>query len=120
MKRCLVLLALTLAATAAHAQAFRCGTKLVTEGSTRSEVVAKCGEPTDVQHSSVLVPPIEWIHGRPFQTGYGLIEVPVEVWLYNLGPSKLMRQIRFEEGKVVRIETLGYGYIDNGNGDRSR
>lgn len=29
---------------------------------------------------------------------------------YNLGPQKLMRRIVFEDGAVVDIETLGYGY----------
>jgi hypothetical protein len=36
--------------------------------------------------------------------------VSVESWIYNLGPNKLMRRIRFEDGIVVQIETLGYGY----------
>jgi hypothetical protein len=34
----------------------------------------------------------------------------VEVWIYNFGPNKLMQRIRFEDGVVVRIESLGYGY----------
>jgi len=38
------------------------------------------------------------------------IEIPVETWIYNLGPNKLMRSIRFEGGFVVDIDTLGYGY----------
>ena len=29
---------------AAHADAFRCGTRLVVEGTTRGEVLARCGE----------------------------------------------------------------------------
>jgi Protein of unknown function (DUF2845) len=32
--------------------------------------------------------------------------------VYNLGPSKLMRRLRFEDGKLVDIETLGYGYYE--------
>ncbi len=39
------------------------------------------------------------------------IEMPVELWTYNFGPNKFMRRIRFEDGLVVEIETLGYGYI---------
>ena len=42
--------------------------------------------------------------------GEDFIEVPVEIWLYNLGPNKLMRRLRFEGGYVVDIDTLGYGY----------
>ena len=115
MKRLLALLFVTAAAGSVQAQAFRCGTKLVTEGNTRGEVVAKCGDPTEVDHSSILVQPLVWIHGRPVQVGNALVEVPVEVWLYNLGPNKLMRRVRFEDGKVVAIETLGYGYVSNNN-----
>jgi hypothetical protein len=44
--------------------------------------------------------------------GDGFIEIPVDVWVYNLGPSKLMRRIRFEDGRVVAIDTLGYGYVE--------
>ena len=39
-----------------------------------------------------------------------MVEVPVEVWTYNFGPYKLMRRVRFVDGLVEEIETLGYGY----------
>ena len=42
-----------------------------------------------------------------------MIEIPVEVWIYNLGADKLMQQIRFEDGKVVDIDSLGYGYNED-------
>ncbi len=97
-------------AAASPAFAFRCGTKLVTEGDTRSEVIQKCGDPVEIDRRSIFRQPLYWIHGRPYYVGNGVVEIPVEVWIYNFGPSKLMRQIRFEDGKVVDIETLGYGY----------
>jgi hypothetical protein len=91
--------------------AMRCGTKLVTEGDTRSEVALKCGEPTEVlPHKSVLRRPVIWRHGRPFFIGDDFIEIEVESWIYNLGPNKLMRRLRFEDGVLAEIETLGYGY----------
>jgi hypothetical protein len=37
------------------------------------------------------------------------------VWLYNLGPHQVMRRVRFQDGRVVAIETLGYGYIKGDN-----
>jgi len=40
----------------------------------------------------------------------GYVEVPIEIWTYNFGPYKLMRQVRFVDGVVDEIETLGYGY----------
>ena len=112
MKRAFAAMVVGLLVTsAAFADGFRCGTKLVTEGASRSEVAAKCGEPTDVVNArSVFRRPVIWGYGRPYYVGEDFIEVPVEVWTYNLGPNKLMRQLRFEGGVVVDIDTLGYGY----------
>jgi hypothetical protein len=91
--------------------AFRCGNKLVSEGDSRAEVAAKCGEPTEVlMQSSVFRRPMIWSDGRPYFIGEDFIEVPVEIWIYNLGPNKLMRRLRFEGGIVTEIETLGYGH----------
>jgi hypothetical protein len=110
MKRVAAVLVLGLLACS-PAFAFRCGTKLVSEGDTRSQVVAKCGEPTDItQQGSVFRRPVIWNHGRRYYIGEDSIEIPVETWVYNLGPNKLMRRVRFEGGVVVDIATLGYGY----------
>jgi hypothetical protein len=101
---------LVVVATPARADGFRCGTKLVVEGATRGEVIARCGEPTDVERRSILRRPVLWRHGRPYYLSDDLVEVPVETWTYNLGPNKLMRRLRLEDGVVVDIDTLGYGY----------
>ncbi|HZF14895.1 MAG TPA: DUF2845 domain-containing protein [Steroidobacteraceae bacterium] len=91
--------------------AFRCGNKLVLEGDTRSEVINKCGEPDEVTRKTMLRAPIYWYYGTPITVGGVDIEIPVEIWLYNLGPSRLMQRLRFEDGELVDIETLGYGYL---------
>jgi len=110
MKRTALVLAFGLLATS-PAFAFRCGTKIVSEGDTRSQVAAKCGEPDDVVNQrSVLRRPVIWTRGRPYYIGEDFIEIPVETWVYNLGPNKLMQRVIFEGGVVVDIETLGYGY----------
>lgn len=97
--------------TASPAFAFRCGTRLVSEGDTREAVAAKCGEPTEVvTMRSVFRRPVFWSRGRPYYLGEDTIEIPVESWIYNLGPNKLMQRVRFEAGVVAEIETLGYGY----------
>jgi hypothetical protein len=68
-----------------------------------------CGSPADVQHS-VLV------NGTTVRSGDGTrntvgAEVPVETWTYNRGPNQLTVRIRFQDGKVVAIETLHeYGH----------
>lgn len=100
-------------AAALPAHALRCGTQLVHEGDTRGQVLAKCGEPADVERRSVWRRPIVWIGGHPFFASRDLVEIPIEVWIYNLGPNKLMRRLRFEDGLVVEIETLGYGYLED-------
>jgi hypothetical protein len=112
MKRTAALMVLGfLAVSPAFADGMRCGTKLVGEGASRAEVAAKCGEPTDViERRTVMRRPVIWDYGRPMYVGEDYVEVPVEVWLYNLGPNKLMRRITFEGGYVIEIETLGYGY----------
>jgi hypothetical protein len=95
---------------AGPAQAFRCGSHIVHEGDPRARVAKICGEPSEVSHRSIWRRPAVWRYGRPYYVPGGEIEVPVETWIYNLGPNKLMRRIRFEDGIVVEIETLGYGY----------
>ena len=111
MNRAAFMLVLSLLASAPALAGFRCGSKLINEGATRSEVAAKCGEPTEVvTHQSLYRRPMIWNYGRPYYVGNDYLEVPVESWIYNLGPNKLMRRLRFEDGIVVEIETLGYGY----------
>jgi uncharacterized protein DUF2845 len=111
MKRVLALIAFGLIVASPAFAGLRCGTKLVSEGDTSGEVAAKCGEPTDVvRMKSVFRRPVIWVYGRPQYIGEDYIEIPVEAWVYNLGPNKLMRRLVFEDGVVSKIETLGYGY----------
>lgn len=105
------------AAGSAHADAMRCGSRLVSDGATRSEVRDFCGEPSDVVTRTILRRPYYNLHGRAIYFGDGLIEVPVEVWTYNFGPYKLMRRVRFVDGVVEEIETLGYGYHERAERD---
>jgi Protein of unknown function (DUF2845) len=105
----LVALLLAIAAPAS-ADGLRCGSKLVTTGDPRSKVRQFCGEPTDVQTRSILRRPYFNFGGRGYTYGDGYVEIPVEIWTYNFGPYKLMREIRFVDGRVENIETLGYGY----------
>jgi uncharacterized protein YvpB len=41
------------------------------------------------------------------------VEIPIEVWTYNFGPYKLMRQVQFINGRIDEILTMGYGYNAN-------
>lgn len=99
-------------AAPAHADSMRCGSRLIRDGDARTEVRAFCGEPADVQTRTILRRPTYTVGGRIFYSGDGLIEIPVETWTYNFGPNKLMRRVKFVDGVVDDVETLGYGYND--------
>ena len=102
--------ALVLIALPCAADSFRCGPSLVKDGDAASDVIARCGEPTQVSSRLVLRPPTVWRYGRVVRVAGGDIEVRVETWVYNFGPNKLMQQLEVEDGRVTRMETLGYGH----------
>ena len=88
----------------------RCGTRLITDGDSAGKLRSLCGEPASISRTSILRSRLVWLNGRPLRTGYGHVEVPVETWEYNFGPSRLILRVRIEDGRVVDIDTLGYGY----------
>jgi len=109
--RRLLLLGVLAAAAAQAGETLRCGNDLITEGDELARVRRLCGEPADVQRSTEWRAPTLWIDGRLVRAAGGDREVPVEIWTYNFGPSRFMRRLRFEDGLVVEIESLGYGYV---------
>jgi hypothetical protein len=106
------LLALCAAAATISANArddgLRCGSKLVVIGDTRDSVRHKCGDPADITHSTEVRRPSFAYRGRLFYEDE--VAVEVENWVYNLGPNKFMRRVRFVDGIVEDIESLDYGY----------
>ena len=71
---------------------FRCGTKLVRVGDTKTDILKKCGSPT-------LETP-----GRDATGG-------ADVWTYNQGSGKTMRILRFTGPKVTAIDSSNnYGF----------
>jgi hypothetical protein len=103
---------------ASDALALRCGSRLIKEEMLESEVVALCGEPVSTRHLGYVLRPsfirrpagISSLAGtRHVYSGFHN-ELLVKEMLFNFGPRKLMRLIRFEGGRVVSIETAGYGH----------
>lgn len=103
------------------AHALRCGGKLVIEGMLQVEVVAHCGEPTAIRERGFAVrafTPIELMR-RPgveavrFGPGDFYQHILVTEFIYNFGPSRLMRRLTFEGGVLKDIETLDYGYHED-------
>lgn len=89
------------------AHAFRCGSRLVRDGMHESEVKAICGEPVSQRTLGYVIR--SYFHRGHAYGGYNR-EVLVTEFVYNFGPRKLMRKLRFEGGILTSIETIGYGY----------
>lgn len=107
-------------AYSSSAQAFRCGQKLVREEMHELEVRKICGTPETTKSLGFVIRavPIQRHRGIDgFSTtrdfGYGQIseQVALTEYVYNFGPRKLMRRLLFEGGILVRIETVGYGFV---------
>lgn len=118
------LIALLLLGISAEASAMRCGSKLVLRDDPQAKVLRYCGEPAYItqryiHRSTVFVPRRRTsldANGRLRSNETAALnhaypsEVLVEEWTYNFGPQKLMRLVRFENGLVVNVRELGYGY----------
>jgi hypothetical protein len=102
-------LLLALAPVLANGQSLQCSDRVISTGASRAEVAGLCGDPAQVDHKTIYnsvsaaTPGLNVVAGA---TG----EIQVELWTYNFGPDKLMQRIRFEDGVVVRIESLGFGF----------
>lgn len=109
--------------TAEHAEAFRCGNKLVTDGLHEQQVVNICGQPTTMRQLGYAVrgydprrryrPGLGW--SETHDRGYHQLseEIIITEYVYNFGSRKLMQRLIFEGGILVTIEPLGYGYPAN-------
>ena len=97
-------------AGSACADGFYCGNRVITSGMPQIAVQAACGEPAQVTRSSILRRPVFWRHGRPWYASDDLVPVPVETWVYNFGTQRLMQELRFVDGVLEEIATLGYGF----------
>jgi hypothetical protein len=91
-------------------QSLRCSDKIISTGSSRYEVAALCGDPQQIEHKTIYNTVSGGVPGQPNLAGGSSVEIQVELWTYNFGPNKLMQRIRFEDGVVVHIQSLGYGF----------
>ena len=99
VKSSFVVVILGLLPTLALGQSMRCGSELIAKGTSQAKVAALCGQPAQVVRpatSDGVVP--------------GVSDVEEEIWVYNFGPNKLMQRIRFRNGAVTDIGSVGYGY----------
>ena len=76
-----------------------CRDGIVSKGDLIVEVLKKCGQPAQkYQREETRI------------VTRGISIVTVDEWIYNFGPNEFMYSLRFENGRVARIESLDYGY----------
>jgi hypothetical protein len=95
-----------LAVTLAAADTMRCGSRVIAEDDSIEAVLEACGEPTTRSRTWIQRPPRYELGGQEYSFP-GREDVPVDLWTYDGGPHKLAQRVRFIDGKVTSIETLG-------------
>lgn len=89
-----------------QAASLRCGTGLVSDGASKSDVVAKCGEPVAKESRTES----EEVKVKDGDTSTKkTVQKTFEEWTYNFGPNRLIQVVVFENGKLVEVKSAGYG-----------
>jgi hypothetical protein len=112
---------LTALATTASARAdsLSCAGRIVSDGDSRYEVKATCGEPDDamqrVEYRTLrgrVVGPCSKASGklRCEKTEEQVVEVVIDEWTYDFGKNRFIEYVTFEQGKLVSVRTGSYGH----------
>ena len=90
-----------LISSASFADSMTCGVRLVVTGDFKYDVQETCGDPDHKEHF-VIDGPVQSRdrHGRR----YSLDGLRVDTWVYRYGPQRFNRVLRFENGRLVKIE----------------
>ncbi len=101
------------------AYAFRCGTRLISVGDRIIDVRKHCGKPDMVQaweeerilrdFGTYREDGSRYSRREPFLVK---VHVKIEEWIYNPGPNRFIRILRFENGHLKDIATGDRGYLD--------
>lgn len=96
-----LLVAALLPALSAHAaNSMRCNSRLIRPGDTSGYVLEQCGEP--VSRAYILMDTEKHSSSVTRRTQ--------EEWVYNLGPRKFMRVLRFKGNRLISIKDGEKGY----------
>ncbi len=79
-----------------------CGSSLVKVGDPQHRVARACPQPFYQE-------PLYSNHSYQHAYGAAPVFAVAEVWYLNFGSSKLMRRLVFSNGRLQRIDELGYG-----------
>jgi hypothetical protein len=87
----------------------RCDQLAFHVGDSTFDVLARCGEPA-LRDARLVTRVLGAGAGRGGTFDGASVTELVEVWTYDLGPQTLVRSLLIAGGKVVAVETGGYGY----------
>jgi hypothetical protein len=108
----------TLSAAPAYADGMRCGTKLISDGDLMYQVRTLCGAPDAQSHRIETRFVRHWVstpcgnYNGTVRCGYEAavsVQVPIDEWVYDFGPHQFIRHVIFENEKLARVGTGGYG-----------
>lgn len=109
---------LALFAPAARAEGMRCGSRLVSDGDPMDRVRDVCGAPNAMRQRTELRTVKRYVSAPCVQDRGGVrcgyveeqtVQVVIDEWTYDFGPSTLVRYVTFEQGQLLRVTTGGYG-----------
>jgi len=116
----LVGLAFAAKETGASADGMRCGSRVVSSGDTLYAVRAVCGEPDAADRRVVTRTEVQRVKAPCFRDDRGAVrcerdtavqvDVIIDEWTYDFGTQKFIRYLTFENGRLQRVATGGYGY----------
>ncbi len=98
--------------------AFMCRPFIISRGATKSEVLKKCGQPSNIEswqqerikrdfYIDIPSPSDEQLSQQPlFLKDY----IVIEEWEYNRGSTDFIYYLKFENGTLTRITVGSYGY----------
>ena len=83
-----------------------CRGGIVSIGDSAGEVISKCGQPASTtQREQKKVE--EGLKGSRQRI---ITSTAIDDWIFNFGPNQFQYQLLLENGRLTRIESLGYGY----------
>src|SRR4051812_45246107 len=117
---CLALASLAVLPDSALADGMRCGTKLVSDGDTLYDVQRRCGDPKFMTRKIEQRTIRRWVSGvcapgvAQAQCGQIVertVEVQIDEWTYDFGPTQFVRYVIFEDGRLLRVISGSYGEV---------
>ena len=93
-----VLLVLLVLPAVAAANSMRCEDRVIRTGDRAWELERACGSPDVIESLRAVIAPD------------GGIAATRELWVYNFGPQRLIREVEVEDGRIVAIHRARHGY----------